>query len=56
MAIQDLTIDGSQANLTSTALRSRLAKLTLTRVRVLQTAPQAKLVRRSTPTPRARSS
>lgn len=44
MAIQDLTIDGSQANLTSTALRSRLAKLTLTRVRVLQTAPQAKLV------------
>ena len=44
MALEDVTIDGSQSNLTSTALRSRLAKLTLTRVRVLQTGVQAKLV------------
>lgn len=43
MAMQDLMIDGSFSSLTSAALRSRLAKLTLTRVRVLQTDAQAKL-------------
>ncbi len=43
MAIEDLTIDATTAGPTAAALRSRLAKLSLTRVRIVQTGAAPKM-------------
>ncbi len=43
MAMESLTIDGAAASVNSAALRSRLAKLSLTRVRIVQSGATPKM-------------